>query len=151
MLDSPPTTGSGRAEAPLLRLAGAASLLVGAGIHVYEFFPQSLAYLAALFVASAAGMVVGAALLVGRAPRLGWLVGGITAALTVAGYVWSRAVGLPLDAGDVGNWLQADGVASLVVELLAVGCAVLALVDRHRLSWFHASQELQTMRPGWQA
>ncbi len=53
MLESPPTTPSGRAERSVPRLAAVALLLVAAGIHIYEYFGQDITYLAVLFLVSA--------------------------------------------------------------------------------------------------
>ncbi len=91
---------------------------------------------------------MGAALLLARAPRLGWLIGGVSALLTFVAYAYSRGIGLPGDAWDVGNWLQPDGVASLVVELLVVVGAIWALTDRYRVSLRHAREEVKATVPG---
>jgi len=148
MLESPPTTPSGRAERSVPRLAAVALLLVAAGIHVYEYFGQDIAYLAVLFLVSAFGLLVGAGLLLARAPRLGWLIGGLSALLTFIAYAYSRGIGLPADSSDIGNWLQPDGVASLVVELLVFAGAVWALTGRYRVTVDHAREEIKATVPG---
>ncbi len=103
MLESPPTTPTGRAERSIPRLAAAALLLAAAGIHIYEYFGQDVTYLAVLFLVSAFGLLVGAGLLLARAPRLGWLIGGLSALLTFIAYAYSRGIGLPADSSDVGT------------------------------------------------
>lgn len=55
---------------------------------MYEFFGATdQVPLAASFIASAAGTLVGSALLLASAPRLGWLLGGGSALLTFAAYL----------------------------------------------------------------
>ena len=148
MLQSPVTTPAGRAEKAWPRIAGAALLAVASGIHVYECFGEDVKYLVVLYVLSAAGLLVGAGLLVARAPRLGWLIGGLSALLTLGGYVYSRAWGLPADASDIGNWLQPGGAASLLVEGIVTLVALWALTGRRRLAWRHAREEVRATVPG---
>lgn len=148
-LDSPQRVPTGRAEHRMARVAGAALLVIAAGLHVYEYFGAPLS-LAALFIASAAGTVAGAVLLLAKAPRLGWLIGGVASALTFAGYCITRTVGIPgVDpSADIGNWLQPLGVVSLIVEGGAILLAVIALSDQHNLSTRHAMAELAATIPG---
>jgi uncharacterized membrane protein (DUF2068 family) len=47
---------------------------------------------------------------------LGWAAAAGIALAPLAGYLWSRTIGLPGDAPDVGNWLCTLGMASLFVE-----------------------------------
>jgi|SRR5579884_857691 len=148
MLQSPVTTPEGRAEKVWPRLGGAALLAIAAGIHFYEYFGEDVAYLQVLFVLSGLGLVVGAALLLAKAPRLGWLVGGISALLTIGAYIYSRFAGLPADASDVGNWLQPDGVVSLIVEMLLVLVAAWAVSGRHGIKLSHAREEVRAIVPG---
>jgi len=58
-----------------------------------------------------------------------------TAGLTstvIGGFVLSRTVGLPGDTGDIGNWGEALGIASLFVESSLVALSV-ARLGRKRL------------------
>jgi hypothetical protein len=71
-----------------------------------------------------------AALLVARKRTAGWVLGLGASAGPFTGYVLSRAVGLPGDSGDVGNWGYTLGQVSLVVEGLFV---VIACVCLHRI------------------
>jgi hypothetical protein len=121
----------GRAKHWVVRVAGAALLVIATAIHVYEYFGASPVSLAALFIASAAGTAVGAGLLLANVPRWGWLIGGGASLLTFAGYCVARTVGIPVvdPSGDIGNWLEPLGVVSLVVEAGAVLLAVIALAS----------------------
>jgi hypothetical protein len=121
----------GHAEQPATRLVGAAALLAGAGMHLVLVPGHALSVLYSLFIASAAGMVVGA-LLLALAPRLGWVIGGGTAFLTFLGYVLTRTTGLPGVLTATGAWFYPLGIPSLIVEGIAVGLAVWALADQRR-------------------
>ncbi|PZS37842.1 MAG: hypothetical protein DLM62_17020 [Pseudonocardiales bacterium] len=149
-LDSPERIPTGRAEHRMARVAGAALLVIAAGLHIYEYFGASPLSLAALFIASAAGTVAGAVLLLAKAPRLGWLIGGVASALTFAAYCITRTIGIPgVDpSADIGYWLQPLGVVSLIVEAGALLLAVIALSDRHNLSTHRARAELAATIPG---
>jgi hypothetical protein len=48
--------------------------------------------------------------------RLGWAAAASLAVGPLVAYLWSRSVGLPGDAPDVGNWLCTLGMAALFVE-----------------------------------
>lgn len=122
---------TGHAEQPAARLVGAAALLAGAGMHLVLVPGHALSVLYSLFIASAAGMVVGA-LLLALAPRLGWVIGGGTAFLTFLGYVLTRTTGLPGVLTATGAWFYPLGIPSLIVEGIAVGLAVWALADQRR-------------------
>lgn len=150
MLGSPSTTPSGRAERAEIRLGGMVLLAAAAAIHVFEARGASPVSLAISFLASAVGMFVGVGLLLSRAPRLGWIIGGGTALLTFAGYCVTRTVGIPgMDpSSDIGNWLEPLGVVSLIVEAAAVILAACALSDRHRVKVAHIVAEVRATAPG---
>lgn len=132
MFDKQPVgLASGHAEQPAARLAAAAALLAGAGMHLALIPGHALSVLYSLFIASAAGMVAGA-LLLALAPRLGWLIGGGTAFLTFLGYILSRTTGLPGVLTAIGAWFYPLGIPSLIVEGIAFGLAVWALADQRR-------------------
>lgn len=150
MLESPSTHPSGRAERRPLRVLAVAALAVVTVIHVLEFFDAETLALGALFVASAAGTFAGVVLLLARAPRSGWLVGGITSLLTLAAFCVTRTVGIPgVDPSeDIGNWSEPLGMMSLVLEALVVVLAVVALADVHRLTVDRAVAEARASIPG---
>jgi hypothetical protein len=69
-----------------------------------------------------AAVVTAAGVLFGDSRR--WLLAAAALAASVfAGYVIDRTVGLPQATGDIGNWTEPLGLASLVVEgfVIAVG------------------------------
>jgi hypothetical protein len=70
----------------------------------------------------AACVATGAAVLFHRS-RAGLLAAAGLAASVIAAYVLDRTVGLPNATGDVGNWVEPLGLASLVVEgfVVAIG------------------------------
>ncbi|AEW92378.1 hypothetical protein SCATT_00070 [Streptantibioticus cattleyicolor NRRL 8057 = DSM 46488] len=102
-------------------------MLAATAIHAYEATDADVPFLLVGFIASAVGTGTAALLLVARAPRLGWALGGLTALLTFVGYVVTRATPIPTDEDDYGNWLELLGVVSLVVEAIIVVMAVWAL------------------------
>lgn len=73
----------------------------------------------------AASVVVGLGLIM-RNDRRTWRASLALAALTLVGYVVNRTVGMPNATGDIGNWLEPLGLASLFVE--GVVAVVSALV-----------------------
>ena len=48
--------------------------------------------------------------------RILWYAAGATAAATIGGYVMTRAVAVPFDRQDVGNWLEPIGLVALFLE-----------------------------------
>src|SRR3954454_9703876 len=73
-----------------------------------------------MYIALIAGAIVVSGWLLHRESRLAWLGAGALAASAIAGYVLSRTTGLPSAKGDIGNWTEPLGLASLFVE----GCLV---------------------------
>jgi hypothetical protein len=61
-----------------------------------------------------------------------WLASGGLAASAVAGYVLSRTTGLPNATGDVGNWTEPLGLASLFVEGVVIAMSGYALAVGQR-------------------
>ena len=56
--------------------------------------------------------------------------GGAAAARAIVGFVCSRTVGLPASSGDIGNWWEPLGLASLFVEGAVVALAAAVLLER---------------------
>lgn len=77
-------------------------------------------YIAWMYVGLILGTIVAAALLLNEGSRRAWALTGGLAASAVVGYCLSRTVGLPNATGDIGNWKEPLGLASLFVE----GCVV---------------------------
>lgn len=100
------------------RLLGAAAILGIGLIHILDAASTYhstrwifWAYLALIVAAVPLALF----LLHSRSP-LGWAAAASLAAGPLVAYVWSRSVGLPGDAPDVGNWLCTLGMVALFVE-----------------------------------
>lgn len=86
-------------------------------------------YLGWMYVALILGCIaVGAALLRGGDPRA-WAAAGALTLSVMLGYVLSRTTGLPGSSGDIGNWSEQLGIASLFVEGSVVAVSAFALRD----------------------
>jgi hypothetical protein len=85
------------------------------------------AYKGWLYIGLIAGCLLTAAALVRSSDPRAWLAAAALPLGAIVGYVWSRTIGLPGGADDIGNWTEPLGLASLFVEgsLVALGAAVL--------------------------
>lgn len=125
------------ADAPSSRLADlvrdvGARALTAAGlagialIHLLDSIGKyhETRYLFWMYVAlMVASLVVGAALLHTRR-RGAWLAAAGLAAIALVGYVINRTVGLPDATGDIGNWTEPIGLASLFVEAVVIAMSL---------------------------
>ena len=59
-----------------------------------------------------------------------WAAAGALALSVIVGYTLSRTTGLPQSTGDIGNWSEPLGIASLFVEGSVVAVSALALLER---------------------
>lgn len=86
-------------------------------------------YLGWMYIGLIAGCVLTATALILSSDRRAWAAAALLPAGAIAGYVLTRTVGLPQASGDIGNWAEPLGLASLFVETLLAGLsgAVLAL------------------------
>jgi hypothetical protein len=73
-----------------------------------------------LYMALVVACVVTAAAVLFHRSRAALLAAAGLAAAVIAAYVLDRTVGLPNASGDIGNWVEPLGLASLVVEGLVV-------------------------------
>ena len=98
-------------------------------------------YLGVAYVALiVASLAVAAGVLIGTDER--WMtIAGLVALTPMVGYVVSRSVGLPGSTGDIGNWLEPLGVASLFVE-----SAVLVLVADFQVNGKRTSRRRSAVR-----
>jgi hypothetical protein len=97
--------------------------LLGIGlIHLIDSIGKysETRYLFWMYVALIVGTIVVAGALLHRETRAAWAGAALLAGSTLAGYVLSRTTGLPSATGDVGNWTEPIGLASMFVE----GCLV---------------------------
>ncbi|MFL5927645.1 MAG: hypothetical protein ACJ77E_12000 [Gaiellaceae bacterium] len=99
-----------------LRRRIAAVLILAIGILHAVLAPEYLseqAYIGVLFILTAVGAAVVAPWLWFRGGRLPWLIGGLIAVCTFAGFIASRTVGLP--SFKEPDW-ELTGIVSLVLE-----------------------------------
>ena len=118
----------------LLKPAAIIGLLGIALIHFLDLFGKfkETPYLGVAYVGLIAGCVVASALLLRHDARTGWRFALLASLTTLAGFVISRTTGLPHAMGDVGNWTEPLGLASLFVEGLvaAMSTYVLGILRR---------------------
>jgi hypothetical protein len=128
-------------ERPIERTLAVVGLAAVALIHLLDLHDTYLAspYKGWLYLALIVGSLASAALLLRGDDRRGWLGALLLPAGAFAAFVWSRTVGLPGGADDIGNWWEPLGLASLFVEgaLVVLSGAVLfsrtSLADPSRL------------------
>ena len=91
-------------------------------------------YMFWMYLALIAGCLLGAVLLLCAHTRLGWAAAMVLSISPFIGYVLSRTMGLPGAMGDIGNWTEPLGLASLYVEacVFALGLYGLAQFRRTR-------------------
>jgi hypothetical protein len=85
-------------------------------------------YLGGMYIALMVGCVLVSAALIGTSDRRAWMAAAALPAGAIAGFVLTRTTGLPQATGDIGNWTEPLGLASLFVEgsLVALAGGVLA-------------------------
>ncbi len=85
------------------------------------------AYKGWLYLGLIAGCLLAGAELIHSSDLRAWLAAALLPLGAIVGYVWSRTIGLPGGADDIGNWTEPLGLASLFVEgsLVTLGAAVL--------------------------
>lgn len=114
---------------PAVRGAAAVGLVTVGVIHALQIQGQ---------LAFAAWLTAGFFLLAISAPLLGlwllirpswqsWLAGGLLSAGALTGYILTRSLAMPGDAGDRGNWLEPPGLAAIIIEATVAILAGLAL------------------------
>lgn len=114
------------------RALGAAGLAGIALIHLLDLpgkFSET-PYLAWMYIALIASALVLAGEIVRSGASRAW---GAAAALSlgaVTGYILTRTTGLPQAHGDIGNWGEPLGMASLFVEGLVTALAAVVLAAR---------------------
>ena len=89
-------------------------------------------YLAWMYIGLIAGCVLVAAALVHSSDRRAWAAAALFPLGAVVGYILTRTTGLPQATGDIGNWLEPLGLASLFVEGSLIALAASRL-GRHEL------------------
>ncbi len=107
---------------PVTRGLAVGGLLAIGLIHLLDSIGKygETRYLFWMYVALMLGTLVVGAVLLHTGWRLAYAAAGALAASALIGYVLSRTTGLPSATGDIGNWKEPLGLASLWVE----GCVV---------------------------
>ena len=77
-------------------------------------------YMFWMYIALILGAIAVGAELLRTGSRLAWAAAAGLAGSAIVGYVLTRTTGLPQDHGDIGNWTEGLGLASLWIE----GCVV---------------------------
>jgi hypothetical protein len=135
------TLPSDRAAAPpaainenAARLLGATAVLAIGLIHVLDAAGtyHSTRWIFWAYMALIVASVPVALLLLHFASPMAWGAASALAAGPFVAYLWSRSVGLPGDAADIGNWLCTLGMVALFVEaaLLCLSAVRLVLAGR---------------------
>lgn len=84
-------------------------------------------YMAWMYLGLIGACIVGAAALLMSHTREAWLAALVLPASAMVGYALTRTTGLPQAQGDVGNWMEPLGLASLFVEGALIATAGYAL------------------------
>ncbi len=84
-------------------------------------------YAGCLFIALSAATLLLAGLILVRDQPLVWAAAGAVCTGAILAYVFSRSIGLPLMADDLGDWVNPLGVGAVLAEAIAAGLAVLVL------------------------
>jgi len=116
-----------------VRLVGALLALAVAGVHVADQggitslgSPDWLGW--AFRVIEAGGAITALTLLHPRTAGLGWAAGLLLGLGPFLGYLTTRSIGVPGDAGDVGNWGYWTGTVSLIIEAALVVLSATTLI-----------------------
>ena len=109
-----------------VRATAAAGLGAIAVIHAVDSVGKwtETPYLFWVYMALIAACVVTAAAVLFHPSRTALLAAAALAGSVIAAYVIDRTVGLPNATGDIGNWLEPLGLASLVVEGFVVAAGL---------------------------
>lgn len=148
----PALTGAGDRQAQAtaipeitMRLVGALLALAVAAVHVADQggmtslgSPDWLGW--AFRIVEAGGAITAFTLLLPRTAWLGWSAGLLLGLGPLLGYLTTRSIGLPGDAGDVGNWGYWTGTVSLIIEAALVVLSAAMLTARRRPLRFHESR-----------
>ena len=114
----------------VLRAVAVIGLAGVALIHVLDAHDTFTAtpYKGWLFVGLIAGALASAGWLLRAGDSRAWAAAALLSLGAIVGFIYSRTVGLPGSADDIGNWWEPLGLASLFVEgaVVALAGAVLA-------------------------
>lgn len=118
-------------EHQVARAAAVVGLGAVALIHLLELQGKlkETPYLGVGYILLVIACVIAGALLLHKNSLLGWFIGGGAALATLAGYAATRTIGLPQSTGDIGNWLEPIGLASIFIESIVVAVALYAVAN----------------------
>jgi hypothetical protein len=104
-------------------------LLGVALIHILDAIPtfSELPYKGWMYTALTVSAIAVAGMLVGLPSRLAWRACGGLVLGAILAFVYSRTIGLPGAADDIGNWAEPLGVAALFAESAVLAVAGYAL------------------------
>ncbi|MFN8203155.1 MAG: hypothetical protein U0S48_11345 [Solirubrobacteraceae bacterium] len=113
-------------------IARAAGVVALAGIGLIHLLDapgkfEETPYMGWMYVALIAGCLVVGAELIRTGSRLAWSGAALLALSALVGFTLTRTVGLPQATGDIGNWGEPLGLASLFVEGCVVALSLAAL------------------------
>ena len=122
----------GRVKLPVFEALTIVGLIGIAWIHFLDLGDkmEETPYLGVAYLVLIAGCI-GAATLLARRDRRGFLLAGGLAGATFLGYCLSRTTGLPAATDDIGNWTETLGVWSLIAEGAVVALSAAALSRRY--------------------
>ena len=118
----------------VVRAVGILGLAAVAIVHLVQLsdtFDESPSLAVAYILLSVACLGLAVQLL-RSATRAVWLSVAVLNAAIILGYVFTRLFSTGFDDGDVGNWSETLGVASIIIEGLLVLLSVYALVELSR-------------------
>jgi hypothetical protein len=132
-----------------LRGIGFIGLLAVALIHLLDVFSKfdETPYLGVMYILLMISSIAVAFAILHTGRAIAWVAAGTLAALTLIGFVLSRTTGLPASSGDIGNWKEPLGVASMFVEagvILLSGYA-LAIARRERHPGVHEALPIEAL------
>jgi hypothetical protein len=106
------------ADDPVARMVAVVGLMGIALIHLLDVFSKfrETPYLGFSYVALIIACLLAVGLLLAGRSRQAWMLAAAAAALPLLAYCLSRTTGLPASSGDIGNWEEPLGVASLFIE-----------------------------------
>jgi hypothetical protein len=126
-----------------LRALGFVGMLAIALIHLLDVIGKikETPYIGVMYIALMIASVAVALYLLHTGSSPAWGAAGLLAALTLAGFILSRTIGLPKSDEDIGNWTEGLGLASMFVEgaVIVLSAYALALARRERRPGIHAS------------
>lgn len=117
-----------------LRGIGFIGLLGIALIHLLDVLSKfnETPYLGVMYVALMVASIAAAFAILHFGSKLTWMLGAGLAAATLLGFILSRTTGLPSATGDIGNWSEPLGLASMFVEAAVIVLCGYALLLSQR-------------------